>query len=220
MQPLFNIHTHHALGQAFVTEIENVRFGQKPSGITPYCSAGLHPWFLEANTWEAAQRWLEAQSALPNVVAVGEAGLDKVCDTSLELQEKAFRYCIETSESVQKPLIIHCVKAYNEVIQIKTEFKPTQPWIFHGFNKHPDTARMLVDAGCFLSFGKALLQAGNHSAEALRQVPAERFFLETDDAEDLAIERIYERAAEIRGISLEKLVDVVEQNVRSSFSFT
>lgn len=200
-----------------MTEIENVRFGQNASGRTPYCSAGLHPWFLEENTLEAAKHWLTEQSS--HICAVGEAGLDKVCTTPWDLQEDAFQYCIDVSESVQKPLIIHCVRAHNEVVQIKKQRKPAQTWILHGFNKHPDTARMLLEAGCCLSFGTALLQAGNHSSEALRITPADRLFLETDDATAVDIVDIYERTAEIRGVQVMEIVEMVRTNVSNCFVF-
>lgn len=213
MHTYFNIHTHHPTGRLSTLEIENLRFGTVASGQTPCCSAGLHPWFLEETTLQAARGWLEAQAVRSETCAIGEAGLDKVCDTSWHLQEKAFHDCIDVSESVHKPLIIHCVKAYNEILQIKKQRKPMQPWIFHGFNKHPDTAKMLLDSGCFLSFGIALFQSGNHSPEALRITPDDRFFLETDDVAGLDIEKIYERAAWIRKVPVAALVERIRLNV-------
>jgi TatD DNase family protein len=214
---LYNIHTHIPAGNDAFTEIENLRFGQEASGKTPFCSAGLHPWFVREDNLPASERWLKAQTALTSVCAIGEAGLDKVCDTPWALQESAFRFCIGMSEEAGKPLVIHCVRAYNEVLLIKKQVKPTQPWIFHGFNKHPDTAQMLLREGCFLSFGAALLHENSHSAAALRQTPADRFFLETDDAEEVGIESIYERAAAVRGCSMDEIVAAVSLNVQRVF---
>lgn len=216
---LYNIHTHVPAGNDAYTEIENLRFGQEASGNTPFCSAGLHPWFVREDNLAASERWLKEQAVMPSVLAIGEAGLDKVCDTPWALQETAFRFCISLSEAAGKPLVIHCVRAYNEVLQIKKEFRPVQPWIFHGFNKHPDTAKMLLREGCFLSFGAALLHDNSHSAEALRQTPEDRFFLETDDAEGVGIAAIYERAAAVRGVSLERLCEIISGNVRRIFRF-
>ena len=216
----YNIHTHFPTGNDAVTEIENLRFGEVASGKTPWRSAGLHPWFLQQDSMEAAQQWLREQAALPSVCAMGEAGLDKVCDTPWPLQEAAFRFCIGISETARQPLVIHCVRAYNEVIQIKKQLRPAQPWIFHGFNKNPDTAHMLLREGCFLSFGDALLHDNSHSAEALRQTPTDRFFLETDDRAEVGIQAIYERAAEIRGFSVERLCEIISENVQRVFTAT
>lgn len=210
----FDLHTHHPRANPSVVEIESLRFGQAASGKTPYYSVGLHPWFLESAELDAARQWLRQQAGLPAVPAIGEAGLDKVCNTPWALQEEAFEYCIGVSETARKPLIIHCVRAFNEVIRIKKQVDPKQPWIFHGYNKHPDTARMLLNEGCFLSFGAALLKPGNHSAQALQLAPNDRFFLETDDAADVDIVAVYEQAALLRGISLEDLKEVVAGNVR------
>lgn len=217
MSNFLDIHTHFPTGNTGITEVENLRFGEISSGLTRYCSIGLHPWYLKADEFDVEKQWLDQQSVLPGVCAIGEAGLDKVCDTPWHLQEAAFRYCIGVSERVQKPLVIHCVRAYNEVIQIKKQLKPNQPWIFHGFNKHPDTARMLLKEGCFLSFGAALLKSGNHSAEALQQTPEDRFFLETDDEKDIDIAAIYERAAHLRGISIEQLKVMMDKNAKTFF---
>lgn len=169
---------------------------------------------------DAAKVWLQEQAESPAVPAIGEVGLDKVCSTPWDIQEAAFQYSIAESERVQKPLIIHSVKAYNEIIQVKKLRKPAQVWIFHGFNKHPDTARMLLREDCFLSFGAALLQPGNHATQALQQTPADRFFLETDDAEQIDIAAIYEKAAALRGISLLQLKEQIAQNVQHCFGIT
>ena len=216
----FDLHTHHPGANPSVVEIENLRFGQAASGKTPYCSVGLHPWFLESAGLDAARQWLRRQAGLSEVSAIGEAGLDKVCDTPWALQQEAFEYCIAVSEMVRKPLIVHCVRAFNEVIQIKKQLKPRQIWIFHGYNKHPDTARMLLNEGCFLSFGAALLKSGNHSAEALQETPDDRFFLETDDAADVDIADIYTKAASLRDISTEQLEELLAKNMRNCFGIT
>ena len=213
----FDLHTHHPKANPSVIEIENLRYGHVTSGKTPYYSVGLHPWFLETDGLDAAKRWLRQQAGLSGVPAIGEAGLDKVCHTPWALQEEAFEYCIGVSETARKPLIIHCVRAFNEVIRIKKQVKPRQVWIFHGFNKHPDTAQMLLNEGCFLSFGAVLLKPGNHSAESLQQTPDDRFFLETDDAADVDIADIYAKAAILRGVSTEQLKELLAKNVQNCF---
>lgn len=102
----------------------------------------------------------------------------------------------------QKPLIIHCVRAYEEVLAIKKEWG-TQgdviPWIFHGFNKKPAVAQMLLRAGAYLSFGAALLVPGSPAAQSLAICPPGRYFLETDDRNDVSIAAVYAAAAAILG---------------------
>ncbi len=207
-----DLHTHHPTLSPGILEIESVYYGQSRQPKASTRSAGLHPWFLESDL-EAGRRWLQDQAILPGTVAIGEAGLDKVCKTPWDLQMKAFQYCVEISEALEKPLIIHCVRAFSEMIALKVAWKPIQAWIFHGFNKNTSTANMLLQHGCFLSFGTSILLEQSHASASLKASPPDRFFLETDDAE-VPIEAVYQRAAAIRGIGERDLADLVELNCR------
>ncbi len=212
-----NIHTHHPAGKAGHLEVENLRFQQPGSATAAYCSAGLHPWFLSAETLDAATNWLREQAQSAQVIAIGEAGLDKLTATPWALQLTAFKRCVEIAEAAQKPLIIHCVRAFNEIIALKKDWQPQQPWIFHGFNKNRQTAELLLAEGCYLSFGKAIFQEKNHAASALAQMPSGRFFLETDDADWLGIEAVYERATALRKVPLQDMKGLLEMRFRELF---
>lgn len=211
---LINFHTHHPTLSKGCLEIESVYFGQEKPYVSPLRSVGLHPWYLEGIDLDAAADWMRTQVALPATCAIGEAGLDKACKTPWDLQVRAFKHCVELSEAVDKPLILHCVRAYSETIALKREWKANQNWIFHGFDKNPATAAMLLRAGCLLSFGAVLLRERSHAAESLRIAPPDCFFLETDDAR-VGIEAVYERAAAIRGTEKANLEKLLEGNFKS-----
>lgn len=99
-----------------------------------FLSVSLHPWYLSAENLQAQINWMEhCLSSDPRVVAVGEAGLDKLCDTPLPLQQEAFQAAIELSEKYRFPLLIHAVKATAELLALQKKYRPTQPWIIHGF---------------------------------------------------------------------------------------
>jgi len=198
-------------------EIENLRFQQAGSAMAAYRSAGLHPWDLSAETLETASKWLLEQAESPQVIAIGEAGLDKLISPPWALQLAAFQRCVEISETTQKPLLIHCIRAFNEIIALKKLRQPQQPWIFHGFNKNQQMADMLLTEGCFLSFGKAIFQENNHAAAVLGQMPADRFFLETDDAAELDIEAVYLKTVALRGMPLKDLQELLEARFRAVF---
>jgi TatD DNase family protein len=206
-----NIHTHHPTLLPGLLEIESLYFGQNKKSTSPMCSVGLHPWYLEGIDLDLATLWLREQAISPGNRAIGEAGLDKACQIPWDLQVLAFQRCVEISESFKKPLIIHCVRAFSEVIALKKAWKPAQIWIFHGFDKNLPTTAMLLRKGCYLSFGAALFKPQSHAAESLLASPADRFFLETDDA-GITIEAVYERAAFLRGVGLKKLEDLMEEN--------
>lgn len=210
-----DLHTHRPTGAPEVLEIENLDFTQPTKAGVSFFSAGLHPWHVQHTDLKEARHWLLEQVARPECLAIGETGLDKTTHTSWDRQVAAFQLCLQIASESGKPLILHCVRAYGEVLQILN--RPPAPaqhlfhTVFHGFNKHPKTAGMLLGAGCFLSFGAALFRGNNHASEVLRHMPADRFLLETDDM-NLDIKAVYARAAEIRGVIADHIVDQVWRN--------
>lgn len=179
------------------------------------CSIGLHPWYL--NDHSRLTDELQQYAALPNVLAIGECGLDKVCNTPWELQTNVFKQQIHIANTLGKPLIIHCVRAYDQFLNIIKTEKPTVPVIMHGFNKNARVAGQLLSAGIYLSFGAAILNDLSPAAAALQQVPPEMFFLETDDAiADIAT--VYKKAASIRNISEEDITLQLQQNFHKVFN--
>ncbi|MCC6414003.1 MAG: TatD family hydrolase [Saprospiraceae bacterium] len=198
----FNAHTHFPAHDTGETGIVGIFFTQNPEPEAPYRSFGLHPRYLPDANLSPALAWLNDR--LPGAVAVGEAGLDKLCDTPWERQVEAFDHCIEAATQHHLPLIIHCVRAYDEVLAQLKKHQFNQPVIFHGFDKHPNTARQLLAAGCYLSFGSALFRENSHAAEALRVCPERRYFLETDMGAVALIE-VYKRAANLRGVRKKEL---------------
>lgn len=149
-----------------------------------------------------------------NVLAIGECGLDKVCSTDFTLQQNAFTQQIIAAARVNKPLIIHCVKALEEVQFLLQQQKVKVPVIFHGFNKSRELALQLVDKGYYLSFGKALQLPAMQ--QVLASVPLQQFFLETDDAE-MPIDNIYAVAAKALQIDINTLSLQLRKNVAAVF---
>lgn len=206
-----NLHTHRPVLSPDTFEIESVYFGQHRVPSAQPHSIGLHPWHLDGLVWDTAALWLETQAALSSTLAIGEAGLDKICQSPWGLQIQAFQQCAAMAEKMGKPLIIHCVRAHSEILALKKAWKPKQPWVFHGFDKKQAIADRLLQAGCYLSFGAALFRENSAASECLRKVPGNRFFLETDDAA-ISIEAVYERAAWLRGMEMGTLRQVLMDN--------
>ena len=128
----------------------------------------------------------------------------------MEFQETVIRKEIALSEEENLPLVIHCVRAFNELLQLHKELKPKQPWVIHGFRGKKEVAEMLLKAGFYLSFGDSFQDT------ALCAVPLNRLFIETDES-DKNIERLYRRVADVRGEALEVLVEGIRKNVESVF---
>jgi TatD DNase family protein len=212
----YNIHTHSPVAQPHVLAIDSLYFQQSAAPTSNWISVGFHPWHVGKIDLNEACHWLTDLAAQKQTVAIGEAGLDKVVEVDWERQLIAFQHCIRISEEYRKPLIIHCVRAYNEIIALKKKSKAVQPWIFHGFGKSPEAANMALKAGCYLSFGSGLVRENSHAPSALRHTPPDRYFLE-NDISGIPIESIYAHAAEILGKDVAELQAQVAKNVKSVF---
>lgn len=172
-------------------------------------SAGIHPWYIPNRPSETIET-LKALTQKNNMVAIGECGLDKLCQTPFELQKEIFKAQIVVSEESKKPLIIHCVKSYNEIVEIKKETKPTQTWIIHGFRGKPEIATMLLKAGIILSIGEKF------NTETLKSMPIDKILIESDES-TTPIEEIYKKIATTLNISECELIKAVEKTYKNIF---
>ena len=191
---LINIHSHHHALNNSQWVIKNVYEGFKVVENIGIYSIGLHPWYVNKNTWLTQFEFLKKYADNNFVVAIGECGLDKNCETDFSLQTEIFLAHIHLANKLKKPLIIHCVNAYDEVIQILKKDGNAVPVIFHGFNKKESIALQLVNEGYFLSFGKAIFKKNIQAI--VGNAPIENVFFETDD-DKISIEEIYVEAEKI-----------------------
>lgn len=141
----------------------------------------------------------------PGALAVGECGLDRLCGVAMDVQERIFRQQIALSEAHHLPLILHCVKALDDVLRLRRTLRPSAPWVFHGFRGKPQQLNSLIASGCYVSFGP------KYNPESLCACPMERLFLETDDS-GCAISDVYASAAECLRIPLPVLQQQLLQN--------
>jgi TatD DNase family protein len=197
-----DIHTHRRRGDAYPAILNT-----QEEATDETISVGIHPWYVD-NGWKEEFHTIEELAKAQNVVAIGECGIDKVRSAAIpEIQEEAFRAHIALSESLQKPLIIHCVKAYDTIIALHKETKPRQAWIIHAFRGKPQQAAQLTKAGLHLSLGE------HFNEESARSIPADRLFIESDDS-NTDIEDIYRRAATAKGCTVAELVAAVIHNAQ------
>lgn len=211
----YNIHSHQTGIPAPPGTIINIVSSTECIPADGCYAAGLHPWRLYIKTVKLEWESLRVNSGKPNVLAIGECGLDKVCKTDWKLQEEWFARQIELANLVNKPLIIHCVRAFEEVLLMLKKSKVNVPVIFHGFNKSAELARKILAEGYYLSFGKHLID--NSSVRKVFAVtPADKLFLETDAAE-IDIGEVYSAAAGAKGMDLQTLAGQIEKNIIKVF---
>jgi TatD DNase family protein len=209
-----NIHTHHPPAYGDKT-IQNKHTNFESMGEVNYYSIAIHPWHISTN-WPMQLSQIKQYAIQKKVVAIGETGLDKICKTDWPLQLQVFKAHIQLANQLQKPLLIHCVRAWDEVLGILKNEKVAVPVIFHGYNKNGLLAKKITDAGYYLSFGKALQQV--KVKEALQQISLSKCFFETDDT-DITIAAIYNLAAQVLSIEVNVLSLLLQQNAKTVFGF-
>jgi len=212
-----DIHTHSeksnrpgvvAVRNVFIQDADDL-----PAGIG-YFSVGLHPWDTEKLTV-----FPDLPGGLfdrPGLLAVGECGLDRLRGANQDTQTSLFIHQIQLAGLYRKPLIIHCVQAWQEMVALKKGAQTAVPWVIHGFRGKPELAAELVNHGFYLSFGEQLLNPASTASRSFLTIPTGRVFLETDDSRH-PIEEIYQSAAQIKSLSLIGLQACLVQNFKTVF---
>jgi TatD DNase family protein len=209
-----DVHTHQSSAEiSDIFRVMNLFAGEMSDGIetnTKY-SVGLHPWHIETGKNEKKLQEIEIALQNPMVIAIGETGLDKGTKVPMELQKEVFLQHLKLAEKYARPLIIHAVRSFFEIIEVYKKSGAHIPLIFHGFNGRQETAKQLLKHEVYFSFGKDLVLKKNRAIESFKCLPSERLFLETDDS-NYSIKNIYEKAAFLRQMSVEDLKEQIYEN--------
>lgn len=182
--PLVNIHTHdmHSDG-IFIYSHSLLEAGDLPLGVS--CCAAIHPWDVGACDVSVVLQELES---LP-VVAIGETGLDyAVRDLNKTLQIEVFEAQLQIAQKRRLPVVIHCVKAFNDVVAILKRYDLVLV-IFHGFVGNAIQAKVLLDNNWYISLSNRSLSSAK-TVDSLRVIPLDRIFVE-NDASGVDICKIY-----------------------------
>lgn len=221
-----DIHTHiESEGEDRLCVLSHAFPLENSIPIVGCASIGVHPWDINKvfhqNTGLIHQNspfWhnLSTECKKDNVWLIGECGLDFAVAKSTQertIQTEVFKRHVALSEEIHKPLLIHCVKAYNELLQLRCILHASQPWIIHGFRGKPQLARQILSHsnGYYLSFGELF------NTQSLLSTPLDRLFIETDTSA-LPIGHIYSHIASLRGISTEQLQEHTLSNLRRIYT--
>ena len=210
----FNLHTHKFTNSSDILELVN-QYPWEFDATIPNYSIGIHPWYIDENRLENDLKTIEKKLQISECLALGECGLDKRIEIPLNIQIEVFEKQIALAEKYQKPLVLHLVAAFDELIEIKKRLKIKVPIVIHGFSKNEQVAKQLIDNGFYLSFGKYLLR--NPDLETVfKSVPNDRFFLETDTIAE-TLEEVYTLAAKYKNIKIEDLIEIVNTNFSTVF---
>jgi TatD DNase family protein len=212
--PFIDIHTHKLKPENNTISVKNLFPGQE----LPYFrgrnfySVGLHPWYIKSVEENNDQLFLmEDVLEFDHVIFVGECGIEFNSGTDFSEQIRVFEAQAFMAEEYKKPLIIHCVKAYNEIIRIHNNLHPQMPWILHGYNGNLTTTKQLNSKNMLFSFGEILFNSASKAIESLKFLKIDRIFFESDESKN-GINKIYEQGAFIKNMNTEDLKKMVWEN--------
>ena len=169
---------------------------------------GIHPWDVTEEQFEVSR---DRRSLEMTAAAIGEVGLDKVYKDTFERQVEVFEEMIRLSESYRKPMIVHCVRAYSEIIEVRKKMKASMPWVIHGFNSSVETMWQILRYDMYISLGEVLYHNENQAVKILNSIPIERLFLETD-VSGRDIKDVYAKAAALMGCEMSFLENKIFEN--------
>jgi TatD DNase family protein len=209
-----DLHTHRIKTCDNLIQIVNLDLNQS-CPEHGYFSYGIHPWVLDNADFQAKKvlQALEEKLKLPQVLALGEAGLDKMHKASFKQQIELFERQIELSETLQKPMILHDVRSHNEIIALRKKRKAQQPWILHGFSGTEQDVRQLIGQGIYLSVGESLLHPERKIYKSFKFIDLDYLFLETDMA-GIEVKKVYEAAAKL----LETDIVTLQKQIFTNFA--
>lgn len=197
-----NIHTHHLSCSKNTIELYN-QYPLNWNLNSHLYSIGIHPIYIKEELIDEELKIIKQKISTENCLAIGEIGLDKLCAIDFDLQITVFKQQLQIAEEHKIPVIIHSVRAYQEILHIRKSMKITIPFIFHGFNKNEQILHQILQQNCYVSFGKNLLQNKNLQTIFANLFP-NNFFLE-NDASEISIQDIYTFASDIRKVSIKEL---------------
>jgi TatD DNase family protein len=217
-KPYVNIHCHgNAHGDDEVRVHNLFAGGALPVEAPPkFCSVGIHPWFIETTDFAVAFEQIRSVAPHQHCLAVGEVGLDRVRGPGLEKQKQVMESQLDLAEALGLPVIVHCVRAYSDLLQLHKERTAQLPWVLHGFHGSPEIAEQCVSKGMYLSLGPSVLAQPDRTRKLLESLPLDRLFLETDE-QTAAVAEIYEAICAVTRIEEAALRERVAENFERVF---
>jgi len=151
----------------------------EPDLIRP--AYGIHPWRAHGTR----PGWLEKLRALLEnnpQASIGECGLDQwIGNPSLEIQLPVFLDQLRLAREMERPMTIHCLKAWGPLFECFAESPPPSRFLLHSFGGSIETARRLIPMGAYFSFSGHFLHARKSAViDVFRALPMDRILLETD----------------------------------------
>jgi len=212
LEKLFDSHTHHLnTNNRAIVQIT----GFSGENLPPHFSFGIHPKETHFDLSKITEICAQLKEK-PGFLAIGEIGLDMRYD-SLQQQEELYTFQLKLAAEYRKPLILHCVNSWDRCRFLHERHAPETTLIYHGFNKSSIVKQVLAYPKSMISIGESV-RSNPALQKAVLEIPPDRLLLETDMGEGQLIDT-YRAVAEIKSISLQPLIDSLDQNAKRIFNY-
>lgn len=215
MNRFIDIHTHNTPNDASSFILKNIILPNQKIPEIGHYSAGWHPWFIAHHTLTEIEDCLIKELERPQVIAIGECGIDRVVRTPLDVQQKVFEIHLRFALEYNKPIIVHAVRSYSDLHSIFKNMNFQLPVILHDYRGNSQQTSELLKFNTFFSFGESLFKQEKMKYK-IREIPLTRLFFETDESL-LSIEKIYLRAASVLDVSMDELSKQIIGNFKNIF---
>ena len=212
-----DFHTHKPLFSTDSNVLEIISMHKTVKYEGEYFTVGHHPWWTNEKLSEADLLNMEMLLSDKYCVGIGECGLDKLKGATKEIQDEVFYQHIMLANKNNVPLVVHCVRQYDQVLNFKKKYGKT-PWVIHGFRRNKQLAKSLIDHGIMLSVSP-LRQMNESFVEMLQFLPNNSYFLETDSEYSLTIMEHYQLMSELKKVDLEELKGQMKVNFDGFFGW-
>jgi TatD DNase family protein len=208
--PFIDFHTHIQSQNVDVISV----LSHHENAVNPHLlhTLGLHPWFEIAEPTQVFNRIRHHYLVNPRCLGIGECGLDRIKGLTFSEQIDIFEKLVHIANEINAPVVIHCVRAFDAVLQIYKSIAKT-PWAVHGYTRNKILCKQLVDAGIYISVAPGI-NMSHTLIDSIKWLPLEFLFIESDVDRSLEIDQRYSILASVRGIE----VDFLKHSVFNNFT--
>ncbi len=182
---------------------------------------GIHPWYAEDFN-DMTRKYLENILLKYPKSLIGEIGLDNVKNIEFSLQKDVLTAQLKIASIYKRPVILHCVKAYEQMLNILTKY-PVKAFLLHSYNGNENYTKRFTKINGYFSINTKILKENNSKAvKVLKSIPINKLLLETDASDSYCLDNIklvYEKVAQILGINIESLAKIFIDNFERLISY-